>query len=203
MGDGLKSAVTGSSGRIQETTTAPATPAEVMPTEWKSGFSAGQNIRRVMWMFARTFLFRPSFHNWYAWRRLLLRLFGAKIGPGVRVRPSANIEMPWNLDLAEGVVVGDYAILYSLGKITIGPRSVISQYAHLCAGTHDYQDPNFPVLTPPITVGVGAWVAAAAFIAPGVAIGDRAVVAARSAVLKDVPPDQVVGGNPAKFMKMR
>jgi putative colanic acid biosynthesis acetyltransferase WcaF len=178
-------------------------PSSAMPAEWRSSYGFSAKARRVAWMFARTFLFRPSFHNWYAWRRLLLRAFGAKIGQGVRVRPSANIEMPWNLDLADGVVIGDYAILYSLGKITIGERTVVSQYAHLCAGTHDYRDPKFPLLTPPITVGAGAWIAADAFISPGVAIGDRTVVAARATVVKDVPPDQVVGGNPAKFIKMR
>jgi putative colanic acid biosynthesis acetyltransferase WcaF len=181
--------------------TDPTTSA--MPTEWRSSYSFSAKVRRVAWMFARTFFFRPSFHNWYAWRRLLLRLFGAKIGVGVRVRPSANIEMPWNLNLADGVVIGDHAILYSLGPITIGQRTVVSQYAHLCAGTHDYRDPDFPLLRPPITVGAGVWIAADAFIAPGVAIGDRAVVAARATVVKDVPPDQVVGGNPARFIKMR
>jgi putative colanic acid biosynthesis acetyltransferase WcaF len=180
-----------------------AAPASAMPAEWRSSYGFSAKLRRVAWMFARTFLFRPSFHNWYAWRRLLLRLFGAKIGNGVRVRPSANIEMPWNLDLADGVVIGDHAILYSLGKITIGPRTVVSQYAHLCAGTHDYRDPNFPLLTPPITIGAGAWIAADAFISHGITIGDRTVVAARATVVKDVPADHVVGGNPAKFIKMR
>src|SRR5690349_20854760 len=99
-----------------------------------SPWSPGMKVRRVIWMLGGTVLFRCSFHNWYAWRRLILRIFGARVGPRVRVRPTVHIEMPWNLDLGEGAIVGDHAILYSLGKITLGPFTMVSQYAHLCAG---------------------------------------------------------------------
>jgi putative colanic acid biosynthesis acetyltransferase WcaF len=154
-------------------------------------------------MFVRAALFRPTFHNWYAWRRLVLRAMGARVGRGARVRPTSRIEIPWNVEIGEDTVIGDYSILYSLGKIRIGRLVVVSQYAHLCAGTHDHTDPTFPLLTPPITVDDGAWVAADAFIGPGVTVGARAVVAARATVVKDVPPDEIWGGNPAQFIKMR
>ena len=160
-------------------------------------------VRRVAWMFVRAALFRPSFHNWYGWRRLLLRAMGAKVGRGVRVRPTARVEMPWNLELGDECVVGDYAILYSLGPIRLGRKVTVSQYAHLCAGTHDPTDPTFPLLTPPIVVGDGAWVAADAFVGPGVTVGAWAVVAARATVVKDVPPGEIWGGNPARFIKPR
>jgi len=160
-------------------------------------------VRRVAWMFVRALLFRPSFHNWYAWRRFLLRAMGAGIGNGVRVRPTARIEIPWNVEIGDDTVVGDYAILYSLGRIRLGRLVVVSQYAHLCAGTHDHTDRTFPLLTPPITVGDEAWVAADAFVGPGVAVGARSVVAARATVVKDVPPDEIWGGNPARFIKPR
>ena len=185
-------------------------PAEgVAPTDAdlsrrnRSAWSFRDKVRRAAWMFASALLFRPSFHNWYGWRNLLLRAFGAKVGRGVRVRPTVRVEIPWNLELGDGVVVGDYAILYSLGTIRIGRLAVISQYAHLCAGTHDYTRPDFPLLTPPIAVGEGAWVAADAFVGPGVTVGDGAVVAARATVVKDVPPRVVMGGNPARVIKER
>lgn len=162
-----------------------------------------QNIARALWMLVRGSLFRLSFHNWYAWRRLLLRLFGAKVAKGAKVRPTVSIEIPWNVDIGEGSVVGDYAILYSLGKITIGKHVVISQYAHLCAGTHDYTRRSFPLLRHPIYVGDEAWVAADTFVGPGVTIGDRAVLGARSTAMKDVPADQVYAGSPARFVKPR
>jgi putative colanic acid biosynthesis acetyltransferase WcaF len=160
-------------------------------------------IKRALWMIVRASLFRTSFHNWYGWRRLLLQLFGAKLGRNVRIRPTAFVEIPWNVELADDVVIGDYAIVYSLGKITIGRAATISQYAHLCAGTHDYTTRRFPLLKPPIVIGEEVWVAADAFIGPGVTVGDRAVVGARATVVKDVPPDQVVVGPNATIVKRR
>lgn len=169
----------------------------------RSPWTLRQKVSRVVWMFVRSTLFRFSFHNWYGWRRLLLRAFGARVGRGVRIRPTAHVEIPWNLDIGDESVVGDHAILYSLGTIRVGRMVVISQYAHLCAGTHDYTDRTFPLLTPPIRVEDEAWVAADAFIGPGVTVGARSVVGARATVVKDVPPDQVVAGNPAHPVKRR
>lgn len=168
-----------------------------------SSWSFMENVARVLWMFTQGTLFRFSFHNWYAWRRFLLRCFGARIGRGVRIRPSVRIEIPWHLEIGEGSIVGDFAILYCLGRITIGRHAVISQYAHLCAGTHDYTTRRFPLIRRPIRIGDEAWVAADAFIGPGVKIGDRAVVGARSTVIRDVAPDDIVAGSPAKFVKKR
>jgi putative colanic acid biosynthesis acetyltransferase WcaF len=175
---------------------------EIVPA-FMSPWTFGQNVKRALWMITSKLLFRTSFHNWYGWRRFLLRLFGAKIGQGVRIRPSAYIEIPWNVDIDDGAVVGDWAILYSLGKIRIGKRTVVSQYAHLCAGTHDHRFKDFPLVRPPITIGDDAWVAADAFVGPGVTIGSRSVVGARSNVFSDLPEDIVAVGSPAKPIKAR
>jgi putative colanic acid biosynthesis acetyltransferase WcaF len=160
-------------------------------------------VRRVAWMFVQALLFRPSFHNWYGWRRFLLRLMGAKIGNGVRVRPTSRIEIPWHVEMGDDSVVGDYTILYSLGTIRIGRNVTVSQYAHLCAGTHDHTDPTFPLLTPPVVIGDHAWIAAEAFVGPGVTVGAWAVAGARATVVKDVPPGEIWAGNPARFIKFR
>ncbi|MGA3066849.1 MAG: glycosyltransferase [Tepidisphaeraceae bacterium] len=173
--------------------------ARIQPSPWRKM----ENLKRALWMFTRIVLFRPSFHNWYGWRRMVLVWFGAKLGKRVRIRPTAMVEIPWNLDIGDDVIIGDYAILYSLGTITIRRGAIISQYAHLCAGTHDYTTRHFPLIKPPIVVGEEAWIAADAFIGPGVTIGDRAVVGARATVVKDVPADQVVIGPAATFLKPR
>lgn len=169
----------------------------------RSPWTFGEKVKRALWMFVRATLFRLSFHNWYAWRRLLLRGFGARIGRGVRIRPSAVIEVPWNLSIGDHTAVGDHAILYSLGVITIGRDVVISQYAHLCAGTHDYTVPEFPLLRLPIEVGDHAWIAADAFVGPGVTVGAGAVVGARATVVKNVAAGQIVVGNPARAVRRR
>jgi putative colanic acid biosynthesis acetyltransferase WcaF len=93
----------------------------------KSEWGLRSKVVRALWMLTRGLLFRASFHNWYGWRRFVLRCFGATVGKGVRVRPTVRIEMPWNLCLQDDCIIGDYAILYSLGRITIGSRAVISQ----------------------------------------------------------------------------
>ncbi len=131
----------------------------------------------------------------------MLRVFGARIGKGVKIYPSANIMFPWNLEIGDRTVISWKVILYNLGKISIGSDTVISQYAHLCAGNHDYKSPDFKLLKTPVTIGNNVWIAADAFIAPGVNIGDQAVIYARSVVVKDVLENTVVGGNPAKLIK--
>src|SRR5205823_5297934 len=102
-----------------------------------------------------------------------------------RIRPTVWIEIPWNLSVADEAIIGDGAILYSLAPITIGRLATISQYTHLCAGTHDHTSPTFDLIKEPITIGDEAWIAADAFIGPGVTIGPRAVIAARSVVTHD------------------
>ncbi len=106
--------------------------------------------------------------------------------------------MPWNLDIGDQAAVGDRAIIYALGPISIGPRATVSQGAHLCAGTHDVTRTDRPLLKPPIEIGAEAWVAADAFVGPGVKVGVRAIVGARAVVVKNVEPGWIVVGNPAR-----
>lgn len=148
-------------------------------------------------------LFRPSPRPLHAWRSFLLRLFGAKIGSGVHVYPRVTIWAPWNLVIGDETGIADGAILYSQGIITIGKRAVISQGVHLCAGTHDYTKAGFPLVTLPIVVGDHVWVAAEAFVHPGVTIGEGTVVGARSVVTKDLPSWKVCSGFPALPLKDR
>jgi putative colanic acid biosynthesis acetyltransferase WcaF len=145
-------------------------------------------------------IFPRPFHQW---RSFLLRCFGAKIGKSVHVYPGAKIWAPWNLELADGAGVANGAILYTQGRITIGKNAVISQGAHLCAGTHDYNLPDFPLYTMPIVIGDYAWVAADVFIHPGITIGNGCVVGARSVVTKDMPDWMVCAGHPCKPIKAR
>ncbi len=139
----------------------------------------------------------------WLWRRGVLRLFGAEIGRDVRIHPSARIAVPWNLRIGDEATIGDQAILYALGSITIGSRATISQNAHLCAGTHDYRRSDMPLLKTPITVGEGAWVCADAFVGPDVIVGAFSIVGARAVVLKSIPDGVIVGGNPARILRNR
>jgi putative colanic acid biosynthesis acetyltransferase WcaF len=127
----------------------------------------------------------------------LLRLFGAQIGRNVHIHPSVYITIPWNLSIGDKTAVGDRVILYALGPIVIGECVTVSQYAHLCAGTHDWRDPVMRLIKTPITIGNGAWICADAFIGPGVTVGARAIVGARAVTMRNVAPGAIVSGNPA------
>jgi putative colanic acid biosynthesis acetyltransferase WcaF len=165
-------------------------------------YTRGELARRVLWAGGQ-WLFRMSPRPAFGWRRLVLRAFGARIGPHVHVYPDAVVAMPWNLSVGAWSAVGEGALIYNLGPITIGERVTVSQRAHLCAGTHDYTDPAMPLLKPPITIGDQAWVCADAFVGPGVTVGEGAVVGARAVAVRDVPPWAVVAGNPARVVRTR
>ena len=188
---------------------ADATPAGTGATFAKqhqpqpSPWSFRAKLGRVAWMIVGRPLFRMSFHNWYGFRAWLLRVFGAEVGKRTAIRPSVRIEIPWMLRVEDEASIGDYAIIYSLGPTRVGSRSIISQYAHLCAGTHDYTDRSFRLIRSPINVGTDVWIGADAFIGPGVTVGDRSVVGARSSLYKDATPGKVYVGNPAKPIKDR
>lgn len=139
-------------------------------------------------------------HQWRVW---LLRRFGAKIGSNVRIEPSAIVEFPWRLSLGTDVAIAHRAILNCMGEVEIGPRTRISQYVHVVAGTHDYTRPDMLIVRRPVTIGAGCWLAADAFIGPGVTVGDRVVVAARSSVFHDLPAGMICAGEPATVRKAR
>ena len=159
------------------------------------GWSRKANFARLLWALAWP-LFRCSPRPLWGWRRWLLRLFGARIGRDVHVYPTVRITMPWHLHIGDEAAVGDGAILYALGRIEIGARATVSQYAHLCAGSHDWRDPARPLIRTPIWVGADAWVCADAFVGPGVNIGAGAILGARAVALRDLPDGMIGQGNP-------
>ncbi|MFN0131725.1 MAG: putative colanic acid biosynthesis acetyltransferase [Phycisphaerales bacterium] len=162
-----------------------------------------EKVGRALWIIVRGSLFRFSWHNWYGWRRFLLRCFGARIGTSVNVRPTTRIEIPWLLSVGDYCSLGDYAVVYNLGQITLGRRVTVSQYAQLCAGTHDYTKPELPLLRPPISIDDNAWIAACAFVGPGVRVGQGAILGACGVAFKNLAPWTIYAGNPAHAVKER
>ena len=166
-------------------------------------FSLQNRLARAVWNMVYWTLFWPSPNVLHFWRVFILRLFGATVGKRVHVYPGVKIWAPWNLELGDQCGIASGVILYSQGKIKLGKKVVISQGALVCAGTHDYTDPGFPLITKPIKIEDHVWIAAEAFIHPGITIGEGAVIGARSVVTKDMPSWMVCAGHPSIPFKKR
>lgn len=180
----------------------PAT-VSLKPSEGGPSFSLGHRVYRAAWTVAWTLLaaWTPPFFN--PWRRMLLRLFGARIAPTARIHASVRIWYPANLEMGDQACLGPRVDCYTMAKITLGAYALASQGAHLCAGTHDIDDPDFTLRTAPIRVGRKAWIAAGAFVGPGVTVGEGAVLGARGVAFSDLEPWTVYAGNPALSLRKR
>lgn len=158
---------------------------------------------RGAWSLVWLLLYRPSPRPLHGWRRFLLRCFGARIGAGAHPYPAAKIWAPWNLTMAAGSGLADHVDCYCVAPVHIGAGATVSQYTYLCTASHDIDAPGMPLIAAPIVIGDGAWVAAACFVGPGVRVGVRAVVGARSTVTRDVAPGAVVAGSPPRTLRLR
>lgn len=156
-----------------------------------------------LWWLVQSTLFRWSPQFAYRFRVKILRLFGAKIGYGVIIRPTVTITYPWKVSIGDYSWIGDDVVLYSLGEISIGSSSVISQRSYLCAGDHDYKKLDFPIRGKRISISSECWIAADTYIAPGVSIEKGTVVGARSSVFKDLPGNMICMGSPCRPIKPR
>lgn len=164
----------------------------------------GKNVINVqIWWFVQATFFRYSPQFLYSWRRFILRLFGARIGKKVIIRPTVTITYPWKVSIGDYSWIGDDVVLYSLGNITIGQNTVISQKSYLCAGSHDYLKEGFPIFSKEIRISDECWLATDVFVAPGVNIGNKTIVGARSSVFKNLPDNKICYGNPAQPIKDR
>lgn len=158
----------------------------------------GERVLSGLWTIARFALFRlsPGFLN--RWRVMLLNLFGARVHPTTKIAPSVRIDFPWNLVIERNVAICHEVIINCMGLVRIGERTRISQYSHICAGTHDYQRRDMAIVRCPITIGKGVWIAADAFVGPDVTIGDGCMLAARSSAFGSLPAGQICVGEPAE-----
>jgi len=171
--------------------------------ELPSGFRGCSGAWCQLWWIVQACLFSTSPQFMYAWRRLLLRAFGATIGKGVIIRASARITYPWKLTIGDHAWIGDHVDLYTLGKISIGAHAVVSQRSYLCTGSHDPASRKFQIFTKPIVVEEGAWIGADVFVGPGVTIGRNSLIGARSSLFSDTEADFVYFGSPARKIRSR
>jgi putative colanic acid biosynthesis acetyltransferase WcaF len=164
----------------------------------------GRNALAVqLWWLVQATLFQLSPQIMYGWRRLLLRLFGARVGKGVEIRSSVTVTYPWKVSIGDWSWIGDEVVLYSLGQIEIGQNVVISQRSYICAAAHNYRKSTFDIFAKKVTINDQVWIATDVFIGPGVTVGEGTVVGARSGVFHDLPPAMICRGTPAEVLRER
>jgi len=160
-------------------------------------------LARLAWGIVNTLLFRPSPRPLHAWRALLLRCFGARLGRHCHIYPRARIWAPWNLQCGDVVAIADDAEIYNAWPVLLESHSTVSQHAYLCSASHDVDNPLFPMVGAPIRVGSRAWVCARATILPGVTLHEGSVLATCGVATKDIDAWTVHGGVPARFIRTR
>lgn len=166
-------------------------------------FALRHRAMRLTWALSWILLARWTPPPLQPLRRGLLQLFGADIHPTAIVRSSARIWWPANLSMGAHASLGPGAVCYNVARITLEDFAIVSQRAHLCTATHDVDDPEFPLTSRPIRIGRKAWVAAEAFVGPGVAIGEGSVLGARAVATRDLEAWTIYAGNPARARRPR
>ena len=153
-------------------------------------------LNRALWNIVNATLYRVPVPL-FGLRRALLRVFGARIAADAMPYAGARIWAPRNLVMEAGSCIADGVVCYNVATVTLGAGAIVSQRAHLCTPSHDYRLQQFPLVAAEIKIGANAWIAAEAFVGPGVSIGRDAVVCARAVVTRSVPENTVMAGNPA------
>lgn len=160
-------------------------------------------VGRFAWGIVYALLFRPSPRPLHAWRALLLRCFGARLGRHCHIYPRARIWAPWNLQCGDVVAIADDVEIYNAWPVSLHSHATVSQQAYLCSASHDVDDPRFPMTGAPIHIGSRAWVCARATVLPGVTLHEGAVLAACAVATRDIDAWSIHGGVPARFVRNR
>jgi putative colanic acid biosynthesis acetyltransferase WcaF len=169
----------------------------------RPSFSRSNRLARLLWQFVYLLLYRTSPRPIHAWRTMLLRLFGAKMGPGCHFYPSGKVWAPWNLICEDCCTLADGAEIYNPSTIYLESHCIVSQQAYVCGATHDYNHPEFPMISYTMRLGAYSWICARASVAPGVNVGAGAVLGLGSVATWDLAPWTVYSGVPAVKVKPR
>jgi len=169
----------------------------------RPAFPLSSRLRRLTWNLCWLLFYRTSPRPMHSWRSMILRLFGATMGPDCHFYPASRIWAPWNLRCADSVAAADGVEIYNPAPIEIGSHAILSQGAYLCGATHDYDDPGFPLIAYRMTLGAYSWICARASVAPGVSVGEGAVLGLGSVATRNLEPWTVYAGTPAVQVKDR
>lgn len=169
----------------------------------RPAFSLSNRALRLLWTACWCVFYRFSPRPAHSWRAFLLRLFGATLGPHCHFYPGSRVWAPWRLHCEDHVAAADGVEIYNPSPMHLGSHVILSQGSYLCGATHDYNSPDFPLLSYRMRVGAFAWICARASVSPGVEVGEGAVLGLGSVATRDLAPWTVYSGHPASPVRTR
>lgn len=168
-----------------------------------SWYNSGPRLKVIGWFIVNSLVLNNHLPIPVAFKRWVLRLFGARIGVGVMIKPAVNIKYPWLLTVGDHVWIGEYVWIDNLSPVSIGNHACLSQGALLLTGNHDYRLPTFDLTTKPIRLEDGVWVGAKSVVCPGVTCRSHSVLAVGSVATRDLEAYGIYQGNPAIWVRKR
>ena len=166
-------------------------------------YRPGSLPKRLVWYLVNVLFFKNPVSVGSSFKAVILRLFGAKIGRGLVIKPSVNIKYPWFLDIGDHCWIGEEVWIDNLAQVSIGNHVCISQGALLLTGNHDYRIPTFDLITQPILLEDGCWIGAKSVVCPGVTCHSHAVLSVGSVATHDLEAYTIYQGNPAQAVRKR
>ncbi len=168
-----------------------------------SWYKSGSAFKKIIWYYVNIIFFKSGFFPFYGLKVVLLKLFSAKLGKGVLIKPYVNIKYPWFLEIGNNVWIGEHVWIDNLDKVTIGNNVCISQGVLLLCGNHDYTKPSFDLIIKPIVIEDGVWIGAQCTVIGGVICASHSVFAASTLVSFSSKACCIYRGNPAIKIKDR
>lgn len=160
-------------------------------------------IKQLLWFAVNALFFNSYLFPFSGLKVSILRLFGAKVGKGIIIKPKVNIKYPWKLSIGDHCWIGEQVWIDNLAEVQIGANVCLSQGAMLLCGNHNYKKTSFDLMVGEIYIAEGAWVGAKTVVCPGISIASHAVLAVGSVLTQDAKPYTIYQGNPAKVIKER
>ena len=166
-------------------------------------YNPGKKAVRIVWYFVNTIFFHSHIFPLSGLKVFILKLFGAKVGRGVVIKPGVNIKYPWKLEIGDYSWIGEDVWVDNLNKVLIGDNVCISQGAMLLCGNHNFKFSTFDLITKPIIFEEGVWIGAKSVVCPGVILKSHSILCVGSVANRDLDSYCVYKGNPAVKIKER
>ncbi len=168
-----------------------------------SWYKPGNNVKRFIWHYTNLIFFKTGIFPFYGLKRFLLKLFGAKVGKNVLIKPHVNIKYPWLLQLGNNIWIGEEVWIDNLAEVKIADNVCLSQGALLLCGNHDYTKTTFDLMVKPIILEEGVWIGAKSIVCGGVVCSNHSIVSVASVLTSPTEPYGIYKGNPAQKIMQR